>query len=132
MRIISNKSYQEYSDLRFYKNHTAKDEIDYLNKRITNLTKDLEDARNLKSILEKITDYTLTGAEGFISISGGFTNREITLGENVLVYVDDIMGGKVIKQEANKCIVIDKEGNIKTGLTKQKVDKGYNYKLIRK
>jgi hypothetical protein len=48
-----------------------------------------------------------------------------------LQYVDDILGGKVIKQDGTKCLVISKDGEVKTGLTKQKPDKNYNYKLVR-
>ena len=49
----------------------------------------------------------------------------------MLQYTEDILGGKVIKQEGTKCIVIDKNGDVEIGLTKQKADKGYNYKLQR-
>lgn len=46
-------------------------------------------------------------------------------------YTDDILGGKVIKQEGTKCLIISKDGDVKTGLTKSKPDKGYKYKLVR-
>lgn len=92
-----------------------------------NLEKQLEEAKNLKSILEKMSSMTINGIDW--GVSGG--SWSLQLGDDVLVYVDDILGGKVIKQESTKCLVIDKDGNVKTGLTKQKADKGYSYKLVR-
>lgn len=58
-----------------------------------------------------------------------FMNGHIVFPDNVPQYVDDIFGGRVIKQEAFKGIVIDKDGNVKTGLTKLPPDIGYSYKL---
>ncbi len=63
--------------------------------------------------------------------SGCSTTIKQELSDNVAVYVDDLAGGKVIKQEANKCVKINKEGEIEEGYTKKKCDKGYSYKLIR-
>jgi hypothetical protein len=68
-------------------------------------------------------------SNAFVSFST--ISSHYSLPDNVLQYIDDILGGKVIKQEGNKCLVIDKKGNVKTGLTKEKVDKGYEYKLVR-
>lgn len=96
--------------------------------RIQALEGELKEARNLKSILEKMSSMTIGGV-GW-GVSGGEW-RTLEVPDYVLVYTDDILGGKVIKQEGNKCLVIDKDGNVKTGLTKQKVDKGYSYKLVR-
>jgi hypothetical protein len=97
--------------------------------RICKLQKELSEAQNLKSILEIMSSMTINGL-GF-SVTGGNWNTEFTLPDNVLVYVDDILGGKVIKQEGNKCLIIDKNGDVKTGLTKHSVDKGFSYKLMR-
>jgi hypothetical protein len=69
----------------------------------------------------------IIGINGFNTVAWD----NITLPDTVLQYVDDILGGKVIKQEGTKCLVIDKDGNVKTGLTKQKADKGFSYKLVR-
>src|SRR5574343_7023 len=95
------------------------------------LEKELEEAKNLKEILEKMSSMTING-QGF-AVSGGAWSiaSEFNLPDDVLRYVDDILGGKVIKQEGTKCLVIDKDGNVKTGLTKQKSEKGYSYKLVR-
>lgn len=92
------------------------------------LKKELEEARNLKLIIEKL--YPLYSMEGSI-LSGSNGSWSLNLPDNVLQYTEDILGGKVIRQEGNKCLVVDKEGKVKTGLTKQKVDKGYRYKLVR-
>lgn len=96
---------------------------------VSKLKDEVKEAKDLKDILEKLSSMTINGV-GF-SISGGNWNTEIRLPDTFLQYTDDILGGKVIKQEGNKCLVIDKDGNVKTGLTKQKKDKGFSYKLIR-
>lgn len=93
------------------------------------LEKELAEAKNLKSILEKITSMTINGLD--FSATGGCFTSGYNLPDTVLQYTDDILGGKVIKQEGTKCLVIDKNGDVKIGLTKQKADKGYRYKLIR-
>lgn len=93
---------------------------------IESLKKDLSHARDLRAILEKLYPIKLF-ANGLV-FDG---SCELRLPDNVLVYTEDLLGGKVIKQEGNKAIVIDKEGNVKTGLAKQKRDKGYAYKLVR-
>lgn len=98
---------------------------------------ELKEAKDLKAILEKITPFTLEIYKHYIENGISFCPSKnsfitkVNLPDNVLVYVDDILGGKVIKQEGNKCIVISKDGKITEGLTKQKVDKGYSYKLVR-
>lgn len=98
---------------------------------IDSLRKELEEAKNLKLILEKL--YPLNYLDGsilrFNSASGDW---KLNLPDTVLQYTEDILGGNVIKQEGTKCIIIDPDGSIKTGLTKQKRDIGFNYKLIRK
>jgi len=92
------------------------------------LTEELKEARDLKAILEKLTCTTVFGFKGCITSSGGWG---YDLPDNILVEVEDILGGKVIKQEGTKCLIVSKEGNVKTGLTKQKPDKGHTYKLIK-
>lgn len=94
------------------------------------LQKELNEARCLKAILEKLEGkVSFYSGKGILAYLDG--DAKIELPDDVLRYVDDILGGKVVKQEGNKCIVIDKDGNVKTGLTKKKVDKGYAYKLVR-
>jgi hypothetical protein len=105
------------------------DKHKYLTERVKELEEKVVKAENLKDILTKITSMTING-EGF-TVSGGQWHTSLTLPDNVLVYVDDILGGKVIKQEGKKCIVIDKSGTVKTGITKQNIDKGFSYKLVR-
>lgn len=50
---------------------------------------------------------------------------------NVAIYVEDILGGEVIKQEGTKVILISKEGEVREGLSKQDPDENYSYKLVR-
>ena len=91
------------------------------------LSNKLDEARNLKAILEKLTP------EGGYVLVNNFWNTAIASGlpDSIAHYVDDILGGHVIKQEGTKCLVVDKQGAVRSGLTKQKPDEGYNYKLIR-
>ena len=97
---------------------------------IENLTEELEYARDIKNILERIIPSE--GSEDlFVTRRYVDSMFDLKINENMLQYTEDILGGKVIKQEANKCIVIAKDGTVKTGLTKAKVDKGYSYKLVR-
>jgi hypothetical protein len=112
----TNKQHKEIVD-RITKEYEA--EIKYL--RL-----ELEQARNLKAILEKLYPIASSNEFRFNDISG-----ELILPDRFAEYVEDLCGGKVIKQEANKVIKISKEGIVRVGMTKQKVDKGYSYKLIR-
>lgn len=100
-----------------------------LKKQIAELKDELKQAKDLTKILDKITSITVNDT-GFVA-SGGTWSTELNLPDNVLVYVDDILGGKVIKQEGVKCLVIEADGSVKTGLTKQKRDTGFTYKLVR-
>lgn len=94
----------------------------------THYEKQLEQARDLKTILSSIPT-TIFSTKDFMAASS-FSAGGYTLPDTVPIYVDDLLGGKVIKQEGTKCIVIDKAGSVKTGLTKSAPDKGFNYKLI--
>ncbi len=93
------------------------------------LTAELKEAKDLKVILDRFSSLSINGIK--FDVSGGAWNTELILPDTVLQYTEDILGGKVIKQEGTKCLVIGKDGLVKTGLTKEKADKGYSYKLIR-
>jgi len=127
--MITNKRHQKiikgYQEEIEHKDQTIND---YLAK-ILRLEKELDEARNLKAILEKL--YPIADWSSKISSFFDLSSSDIRLPDNVLVYDDDLFGGKVIKQEGNKAIKIDKNGCVKTGITKSKCDKGYSYKLIR-
>lgn len=95
---------------------------------VAKLEQEIKEARDLKLILEKLYPlYSMNGS--VVGMNGSSWN--LNLPDTVLQYTEDILGGKVIKQEGTKCLVVDKDGNVKTGLTKQKSDKGYSYKLVR-
>lgn len=96
---------------------------------IEDLREKLEEAKDLKSILESLTNKYVNFSSGFAYLNG--FNNNVALPDNVATYEADILGGKVIKQEATKCIIIKKDGSITEGITKQKPDKGYTYKLVR-
>jgi len=114
MKILTNKQYKDLID----KVAPNKYSLSY-KQQVGNLTKELENAKDLRKILETIGGINING----ITLAG--------CGGSFKISVDDILGGKVIKQEGIKCLVIDKNGNVKTGLTKQKRDDKYTYKLVR-
>ncbi len=101
-----------------------------------------KESKDLKNLLEKIIEKTgippaptsksvLTYNDGNGLIEWRDTG-EIILPDKYPVYTKDIItNSKVIKQEANKVIKINKKGEVTEGLTKQKNDKGYKYVLIR-
>lgn len=118
MKILTNKQYKSLlNQISEGKSYNEK------------LFQDLKEAKNLKTILEKMSGMTINGTD--FAISGGSWST-MSFPDTVLQYVDDILGGKVIKQEGTKCLIIETDGTVKTGLTKQKPDKKYNYKLVRK
>lgn len=104
---------------------------DYYLGRIIVLEKQLEKAEDMKSIVSSLSNrrINITGGTNIVASSYA-TGHTLSLSDDVLVYVDDILGGKVIRQEAYKCIIIEQDGTIKTGLTKQKPATKYNYKLL--
>jgi hypothetical protein len=130
MKILTNKQYQDLLNT-----------IEHKDKSIVDLRDKYIEATNLKELLKEIVNKTglptpKFGANNLTcdyadGVSWTNIHTNFNLPDNVLQYVDDILGGKVIKQEGNKCLVIDKNGNVKTGLTKEKVDKNYTYKLVR-
>lgn len=94
------------------------------------LREKLEKAENLKEILHKLQEST----SKFDTVLGGYmsvADFETGLSDAIPRYVEDMLGGKVIKQEGTKVIQISSNGEVKTGLTKQPPDEGYTYKLIR-
>ena len=100
-----------------------------LEKETEELKEEIKEAKDLKIILDRFSSLTINGM-GF-SVSGGNWETKLTLPDTVLQYTEDILGGKVIKQEGTRCLVIGKDGTVNTGLTKEKADKGYGYKLVR-
>lgn len=122
--MITNKKHNQIIE------HKDKTINDYLAK-IMKLEQELKEAKDLKLILEKLYPlYEIIGSDSVLSFTNG--GYSLNLPDTVLQYTDDILGGKVIKQEGVKCLIVEKDGTVKTGLTKQKVDKGYSYKLIRR
>lgn len=109
------------------------DIINQYKDQIKTLEKELQEAKNLSNILEKLADKTETfTVKGANWITTADAMKSVYADPNIPRYVDDILGGKVIEQEGTKCIVIEQSGKVKTGLTKDKADKDYTYKLIRK
>ena len=100
-----------------------------LSEEVLSLREELKQAKDLSKILDKFSSLTIDG-KGYASVNGSWST-EVKLPDTVLQYEEDILGGRVIKQEGIKCLIVDKEGNVKTGLTKQDKDKGFNYKLVR-
>ena len=99
----------------------------YYKAEIKDLEEKLKKAENLESILNKFTSLFTTSGQ-FLKMD--YMSGELILPDDILRYVDDLFGGKVIKQEGIKAIKIEKDGTIKTGLTKQKADENRVYKLV--
>lgn len=101
-------------------------------KEIADLKQEVRNAKDLRLILEKL--YPLQAkfdcGSGKLGAVGA---PHFSISDDIAQYVTDLLvsGGKVIKQEATKAIVISKEGEVKTGLTREKPDEGYTYKLVR-
>lgn len=141
MFILKSK-YKEISNKLEYKTKSVQELVE----KNIKLENELKEAKDLKELLTKIVERTgipafkpeggKTGGYlyvtdyGYGAVTGTFHN-ETNLPDSVLQYVDDIFGGKVIKQEAHIGIKVSKDGKVTTGLTKKKKDKGYNYTLVR-
>lgn len=113
---------------------------------VRTLKEELRGARDLKVVLEMIAEktgfptapkekgkYTLGVDTGFASnFSFAWCDATASLPDNVAQYVPDHFGGKVIKQEATKVVVLGADGSVvANGYTKRKADKGYSYLLVR-
>lgn len=128
MKILTNREYNRLIN-----------DIEHKDKSIADLREKLIKAESLKEVLEVLANKTGIPSPGnqwgsFLAADygiGATWSTTLNLPDTVLQYADDILGGKVIKQEGNKCLVIAKDGTVKTGLTKAKADKGYTYKLVR-
>lgn len=85
-----------------------------------------------EEITEKLTDIAdrLTDKfDGVIaSIDGCIAEGNLILPNDVARYVDDYYGGQVLKQEATKLVVIDKDGNATYHWTAKKPTGGYSYR----
>jgi len=98
---------------------------------VAQLKAELQQARDLKEILEKMalasnTHGTLLSSGCFNTITGG-----LNFPDNIPQYVDDFYGGKVIRQEATKVIHISRDGDVTTGMTKRQPDEHFTYILDR-
>lgn len=111
---------------QYYKNKVAELELEL--KSANQTIEHLRASSDVKQILEKLVkdnDITMS------FVSSAWANGEMVFPDDVPRYVEDLFGGKVIKQEANKAIRITKDGTVTTGLTASSPDKGYSYKLVR-
>lgn len=108
-----------------------------LHEEIADLRRKNEYAMSLKEILMGVQEWQDTHNCTIKAGNGVMMNyvdgqAYINLGDNVPVYVDDLFGGKVIKQEATKAIIIYDNGQVVEGVTKEAPDKGRKYKLVQK
>lgn len=109
-------------------------------KIVAELKQRITQAEDLHKLLENIIDKTgiptppknwVSGASLSVLKDGILGWTGYSLPDNVAQYVDDYFGGKVIKQEATKVVILEKDGERKEAFTKQKPDKGFSYKLVR-
>jgi hypothetical protein len=121
-------SLQEYKDSY---NRTL-EKLSWKESELLQLKDRLKEAKDLSFILNKINDkncITVAGTGLISSSSMGIPT--ISLSDDIPQYVVDIFDDskKVIKQESNLGILIDKDGNVTKGRTRFGNDKDRNYKL---
>lgn len=108
-------------------------EVAEYKKRILALEDALKEAKDFKDLFNKVAikfnDCIMVNDVNncFVSIENGF---ELKLPENVPVYVEDMLGGKVIRQESIPVTKLDKKGKATYGYTKAEPTKGREYLLI--
>jgi hypothetical protein len=131
MHFISNRIFRYWQSELKYKSDRVVEQA----KIILNLTKEnndlreqLSQARNLKAILENL--YPLHHVFGSVVVHGS-NGISLNLPADVARIMPDHFGGNVIKQDATKVVVLDKNGNAKTAYTKKQADKGFSYLLVR-
>ena len=127
------KNYKkEYED---YKNKYTNRNLIIIEKN--NEIKDLKERLSKAETLERVLDKIWSTVEcSSITLNGKFPdvsslNIDKINGGEPAIYVDDYYGGKVIKQEATKLIIIRNDGTIIEGYTKKEPDKGHSHKIVR-
>lgn len=105
--------------------------VEQYQKAIDDLKETLNRKEKFEEILEKLTDKTIGyGYTLNTCVSAG--DIMASLDDSVPRYVEDVHGGKVIKQEATPVTILDENGKATYGLTKQAPDKGKKYQLLEK
>jgi len=109
-------------------------ETNMLREKIEELEKKLDKAERLESIFDKL----FSSIDGCLNLVGGLDiskgmfntlNVKTVNGGEPAVYINDLFGDKVIRQESYKAILIDKEGNVTEGRTKLQPLNNKNYVL---
>lgn len=108
-----------------------------LNAEIVRLGTLLTDQREVKDLMHSSTARTDRLLERLVDKAASFStllniSGELVMPDNIPVYVDDHFGGRVIRQEGTLVIEIERDGTLKTGLTKRPADPGFTYILNRK
>jgi len=96
---------------------------------IDDLKKTLNCRNDIVEILDRLTDKETSP---FVSVSNSFVAGDDVmshLDDSVPRYVEDVNGGKVIKQEATPVTILDEDGKATYGYTKESPDKGKKYQL---
>ena len=123
------RKYEEYKNECDIRNTIIRDKIVEIN----DLKERLSKAETLERVLDKIWSTVECNS---ITLNEKFTDTDSLNVQNITggdpaIYVDDYLGGKVIKQEATKLIKISNDGTIIEGYTKKDPDKGYRHKIVR-
>jgi len=132
-----NKRFKEELENQFERFHLLQVENVELRQKIEELSNKLEKAEDLKAILlsfkEQQDNFIVSAGSGItlFDLHSSIQSEINTwaLDKNVAVYVDDLFGGKVIKQEAHKAILIKANGTVLEGLTKEPKTKVFSYTL---
>lgn len=95
---------------------------------IKSLNEALYRKEKFEEIVDKLADKTNVMSA---DLSGAISSTDVMahLDDSVPRYVEDVNGGKVIKQEATPVTILDENGKATYGLTKEKPDKGRMYQL---
>ncbi len=97
-----------------------------------NHIEDLREALNRKESFEKIMDKLVDKTNYLVGMSDTLVSGAdimASLDDSVPRYVEDVNGGRVIKQEATPVTILDENGKATYGLTKEAPDKGKRYQL---
>jgi len=109
-------------------------------KKIQDLKEQLKEAKDFKALIERLASPQKISSIGGFTIAGSYdplnsdNEIELKIADNIATLVNDELSSEIIvKQQSTKVVFLDKNGSIeKSGYTKQKPDKGYSYKLIRR
>lgn len=97
----------------------------------------LKDGVKLSLVLQRLVEKTEKQEKDWTTFCDATTTLkwgalEESLSDAIPRYVDDYYGGKVIKQEATKVVILDDNGDATYAVTRKAADRGRKYLLVQK